>query len=87
VVTGLIDQASASQDATVAAVINQHITAGVALLVAVGLALYWPLRNKRLWTSSARWGYMALLAAVVVLVFIEGWLGGRLVYHLHVGVQ
>ncbi len=87
VVTGLIDQASAPQSPDVAAVINQHITAGIALLIAVGLALYWPLVNKKLWTTSARWGYFALLAAVIILVLIEGWLGGRLVYHLRVGVQ
>ncbi len=87
VVTGLIDQASAPQAPDVAAVINQHITAGIALLVAVGLALYWPLVNKKLWTTSARWGYFGLLAVVVILVLIEGWLGGKLVYHLRVGVR
>ena len=87
VVTGLIDQTKAPQTAEVATVINQHITAGIALLIAVGLALYWPLRNKKLWQSSARWGYVALLVAIVVLVFVEGWLGGKLVYHLGVGVQ
>ncbi len=87
IVTGLIDQTKAPQNATVAGVINQHITVGIALVVAVGLALYWPLRNKKLWTSSARWGYVALLVAIVVLVLIEGWLGGKLVYHLGVGVS
>ena len=87
VVTGLIDQAGAPQTPEVATVIDQHITAGIALLVAVGLALYWPLRNKKLWTTSARWGYLALLGAVVVLVLVEGWLGGKLVYHFRVGVR
>lgn len=87
VVTGLIDQANAPQEAAVLAVINQHITAGIALVIAVGLALYWPLRNKKLWSSSARWGYIALLAAIVVLILIEGWLGGKLVYQFGVGVQ
>jgi uncharacterized membrane protein len=87
VVTGLIDQTNAPQNATVAAVINQHITVGIALLIAVGLALYWPLRNKKGWSSSARWGYVALLVAIVVLVVVEGWLGGKLVYHLGVGVS
>ena len=48
VITGLIDQSGAPDEAAVQAVINQHITAGIALLIAVGLALYWPLRNKRL---------------------------------------
>jgi len=87
IVTGLIDQTNAPQNATVATVINQHITVGVALLIAVGLALYWPLRNKKGWSHSARWGYFALLAAIVVLVFVEGWLGGKIVYHLGVGVS
>ena len=87
VVTGLIDQTTAPQTTAVAAVINQHITAGIALLVAVGLALYWPLRNKKLWQSPARWGYLALLAAIVTLVLIEGWLGGKLVYEFGVGVK
>lgn len=87
VVTGLIDQAAAPQNATVTAVIDQHITAGIALLIAAGLAIYWPLRVKRLWDSPARWGYVALLAVIVLLVLVEGWLGGKLVYELGVGVN
>jgi uncharacterized membrane protein len=86
-VTGLIDQTSAPQNATVAAVINQHITVGIALLIAVGLALYWPLRNRKGWSSVARWGYIGLLLAIVILILLEGWLGGKLVYHLGVGVS
>lgn len=89
VVTGLVDQARAPQDAAVAAIINQHITAGVALLVVAGLALYWPLRNKQLpaGAAAARWGYLALLALAALLVALEGWLGGRLVYEFGVGVR
>lgn len=87
VVTGLIDQAKAPQDTAVAAVINQHITAGVALLIAAGLALYWPIKDKKLFSSNARWGYVALLVVIVLLVFIEGWLGGKLVYQYHVGMK
>lgn len=87
VITGLIDQTRAPQEAAVTAVINQHITAGIALLIASGLALYWPLRNKKLWTTSARWGYLALLGAIVLLVLVEGWLGGKLVYQYGVGVK
>lgn len=88
VVTGLIDQSRAPQDAAVTAVINQHITAGVALLISLGLALYWPLRNKRLFNEgNARWGYIALLILIVTLVAIEGWLGGKLVYTFGVGVR
>ena len=87
VVTGLIDQASAPHEAAVVAIINQHITAGIALLIASGLALYWPLRNKKLWSTPARWGYLALLAAIVLLVLVESWLGGKLVYEFGVGVK
>lgn len=87
VVSGLIDQSFAPQNAVVTAVINQHITAGIALVVAVGLALYWPLRNKQLWTSSTRWGYVALLTVIVLLVIIEAWLGGKLVYDYGVGMR
>jgi len=87
VVTGLIDQAGAPQEPTVTAIINQHITAGIALLIASGFALYWPLRNKKLWTTRARWGYLALLVAIVLLVLMEGWLGGKLVYDYGVGVK
>jgi uncharacterized membrane protein len=87
VITGLIDQTFAPDDAAVAALLNQHITAGIALVVAVGLAIYWPIRNKKLWQTPAKWGYMALLALVVLLVVVEAWLGGKLVYEYGVGVQ
>ena len=88
VITGLIDQSGAPDEAAVTAVINQHITAGIALLIAVGLALYWPLRNKRLFSEGrARWGFLALLLLIVALVAIEGWLGGKLVYQYGVGVK
>jgi uncharacterized membrane protein len=87
VVTGLMDQANAPQDAAVTSLINQHITAGVALLITVGLALYWPIRDKKLWQKSTKWGYLALLVVIVLLVIVEAWLGGKLVYQYGVGVQ
>jgi uncharacterized membrane protein len=88
VITGLIDQSRAPDDVAIRAIINQHITAGIALLIAVGLALYWPLRNKRLFSEGrARWGFVALLLVIVALVAIEGWLGGKLVFQFGVGVK
>ncbi len=88
VITGLIDQSGAPDDAAIRAIINQHITAGIALLIAVGLALYWPLRNKRLFNAgNARWGFLALLLVIVALVALEGWLGGKLVFQYGVGVK
>ena len=88
VITGLIDQSGAPDEAAIQALINQHITAGIALLIAVGLALYWPLRNKRLFSEGrGRWGFLGLLLIIVALVAIEGWLGGKLVYQYGVGVK
>jgi uncharacterized membrane protein len=88
VVTGLIDQSSAPDTPEVQNTVSLHITAGIALLVAVGLALYWPLRNKQLWSQgAARWGYVALLIVIVALVAVEGYLGGKLVYTYGVGVR
>jgi uncharacterized membrane protein len=88
VATGLVDQAGAPDDPVVRDVINQHITAGIGLLAALGLAIYWPLRNKQLWDRPAsRYGYLALLGVVVLLVLLEGWLGGKLVFDFGVGVR
>ena len=68
---------------------TKHITVGVALIVVFGWALYWPLRDKKLLSDpgGARWGYMVLLLLGVVLMLLESWLGGKLVYRLGVGVQ
>lgn len=86
--TGLLDQARAPQSSEVTAVINQHITVSIALLIAAGVAVYWPIRSKRLLSDSpARWGYLLLLLVIAVLVLAEGWLGGKLVYQLGVGVR
>jgi uncharacterized membrane protein len=87
VVTGLVDQSRAPQTAAVAGVLDQHVSVGIALLVIFGLAFYWPLRDKKLFAGRISWPYLGLLLVGVLLVFLEGWLGGRLVYHLGVGVK
>jgi uncharacterized membrane protein len=87
VVTGLMDQSRAPQTTEVISVINQHITAGIGLLIVFGLALYWPLRNKKLFAARIPWPYLGLLLAGMVLVFLEGFLGGKLVYQFGVGVR
>jgi uncharacterized membrane protein len=86
IATGLIDQSRAPDEAVIVATVNQHITVGITLLVLLGLALYWPLQNRSVWTQH-RWAYVALLAGVAVLVIVESWLGGKLVYQLGVGVN
>ncbi len=86
IATGLIDQSRAPGDPQVTQAINQHITVGLGLLVTLGLALYWPLRDKRVW-AERRVAYLALLVVVVALVLLESWLGGKLVYQYGVGVR
>jgi uncharacterized membrane protein len=88
IASGLIDQSGAPETIEVRQVINQHIGAGIALLVVLGLAIYWPIKNKALMsTSSRRWIYFALLALAAALVLVESWLGGKLVYTYGVGVR
>jgi uncharacterized membrane protein len=88
VISGLIDRNAAPDDPAVLAALNPHIAAGFGLLLVYGLLLYERLRNpavldkphRRLWL-------LALLLAGLALLVVEGWLGGKLVYELGVGVQ
>ena len=91
-VTGMIDQSRAPDLPVVRDTINSHITVGIALIIVFGLALYWPLKDRKLLSEGAsgqghRWGYLALLLLGVGLILLESWLGGVLVYKLGVGVQ
>ena len=87
-VTGVIDQSRAPDLPVVRDTINSHVTVGIALIIVFGLALYWPLKDKKLRSErSHRWGYLALLLFGVGLILLESWLGGQLVYKLGVGVQ
>jgi len=91
-VTGMIDQSRAPDLPVVRDTINSHITVGIALIIVFGLALYWPLKDKKLLSEGApgrghRWGYLALLLLGVGLILLESWLGGQLVYKLGVGVR
>jgi uncharacterized membrane protein len=85
--TGLIDQSRAPATPVVTNTIDLHITAGIGLILIFGLALYWPLRDRKLFSSPGkRWAYLALLIAGALLILVEAWLGGQLVYKLGVGV-
>lgn len=84
---GLIDLGSLAPDDVRRDAINRHVTSGVALLIINGLVVYFRFRWPDVLTSSRRWVYLALMAAGVVVVVLAGWLGGKLVYDLKVGVQ
>ncbi|MGC8780057.1 MAG: DUF2231 domain-containing protein [Anaerolineae bacterium] len=87
-IAGLVDQSRIADLSAVQDVLNQHITVGIALLIVLGLALYWPLKDKQLFSASRkRWAYLALLLLGGLLILLEGWLGGKLVYELGVGVR
>jgi uncharacterized membrane protein len=87
-VSGLIDQSRAPDTLEVRQLINQHIGAGLALLVVLGLAIYWPIKNRALMSGAGRrWLYFALLILAAALVLLESWLGGKLVYTYGVGVR
>lgn len=88
VVSGLVDRNTAPDDPAVLAVMNPHIAAGFGLLILYGLLLYERLRDPAVLDQPRRrvW-LLALLLAGLALLTMEGWLGGRLVYDLGVGVQ
>jgi uncharacterized membrane protein len=67
--------------------INSHALVGVAILVIYWQA--WQIRRRApgvLADRQARRGYLARLAIGVVLLVLDGWLGGHLVYTLRLGV-
>ncbi len=87
-IAGLVDQSRVADRPVVRAVLNQHITVGIGLLILFGFALYWPLKDKQLFVvPRKRWAYLALLFLGALLILLEGWLGGKLVYELGVGVR
>jgi uncharacterized membrane protein len=84
---GLVDLGSLAPDDPRRAVINNHITSGVALLIINGLVLYFRFRWPDVLAGSRRWVYLALVVAGIVAVVLTGWLGGKLVYTLKVGIE
>jgi uncharacterized membrane protein len=84
---GLIDQGRLDPYDPRRSSINNHITAGVALLVINGLTVYYRFRWPDVLAGSRRWQYLALMAAGTVALIITGWLGGELVYLLKVGIE
>ena len=67
--------------------INAHAALGFALLLVYGRALLWRRRVPDVLRGPDRRRYLGLLVAGAVLVAVDGWLGGHLVYRLGVGVR
>jgi uncharacterized membrane protein len=68
--------------------INGHALAGFAILAVYWQA--WQIRRRNpevLLDAHTRPGYLARLAFGMALVVLDGWLGGYLVYTLHLGVR
>jgi uncharacterized membrane protein len=84
---GLIDLGSLALNDPRRGTVNNHITAGVVLLIINGLLVYQRFRWPDVLATSRRWGYLALMAAGVIALVVTGWLGGELVYRLRVGVK
>jgi uncharacterized membrane protein len=86
--SGLIDRNRAPDDSAIMAVMNPHIAASFGLLILYGLLLYERLRSPAVLDQPRRrWLLLGLLALGLLLLTVEGWLGGKLVYDLGVGVQ
>ncbi len=84
---GLVDLGALAPDDPRRGTVNNHITSGVVLLVLNGLLVYYRFRWPNVLNRSRRWQYLALMAAGVVTLVVTGWLGGELVYNLHVGIK
>ena len=82
---GLIDQGQLPPTDPRRVYINNHITAGVVLIIINGLLLYLHLRWPDVLTRH-RWPYLGLMALGLVTVLAAAWLGGELVYRWHIGI-
>ena len=61
---------------------------GIAMWVIFGLALYQKLRHPLILEDpSRRWRYVGLIAIGVVIVTVDGFIGGKLVYELKIGIE
>lgn len=82
---GLIDQGQLLPGDPRQGTVNMHITAGIALMITNGLLVYMRFRWPDVLTRF-RWRYLGVMALGVVAVLASGWLGGELVFRLHIGI-
>lgn len=88
VLSGLIDQNRATLSPAAVQALNLHIAVGFGLIITYGLLLYERLRSPAALDSPSRrlWQLLLLVLGIVMIV-IEGFLGGQLVYRFGVGVH
>jgi uncharacterized membrane protein len=82
---GLVDQSQLPLADPRRSYINNHITAGVALIVINGLLVYLRFRWPDV-LARYRWRYLGLMALGLVTVLATAWLGGELVYRWQIGI-
>jgi uncharacterized membrane protein len=68
--------------------VNGHAATGLAIVLVYGQVLLRRRRNPGILDDAqARRAYIRLLLVGVALVLLNGWLGGYLVYTLHIGIE
>jgi uncharacterized membrane protein len=65
--------------------LNAHAVLGFALLFVYGRALLWRRRKPNVLDGPDRRRYLALLIGGALLVAVDGWVGGHMVYRLGFG--
>lgn len=84
---GLIDRGRLDYNDPRIDTLDQHITQAILFIMINGLVLYIRFRWPDVLNSSRRWLYLGLIGLGVVVIIATGWLGGKLVYELQVGIR
>jgi len=84
---GLIDRGVLDYDDPRQQALDQHITQAIFFIILNGLVLYSRFRWPRVLDSPKRWLYLGLIGLGIAAITATGWLGGKLVYELHVGIR
>lgn len=67
--------------------LNTHAVLGFVLLYVYGQALLRRRRDPQVLDGPRRRDYLLLLISGVILLLLDGWIGGHMVYRLGVGVD
>ena len=84
---GLIDQGQLNYDDPRRDALDQHITQSILFIIFNGLVVYTRFRWPHVLAGPRRWLYLGLIGVGIITLTAAGWLGGRLVYELQVGIR